>query len=515
MSWFHDVAQLVDILFVGSHVGPGGVARTTEIQTLSMENDCSYPRSVHIMHGYVTTILRYNKSQQNTQMDKLIARFIPPRFGHLFLYYLVIIRSLERVWAADVFGAGQSSAYKNLVFVRYAKPMLGPQFSKVLYQSTLQYLFVGLGISDYRQLIKAILRIVLGIDYDDGDDDDKIEVADEIFGHSNQVGTTMYGLSYTDLPNLTSELIRLHQKYCQHVHRWLGEGEPLPEHVEPLNMTQMTTMFNQMRSAVANALEYNPSEETVVSVINNAARTAIQTTLLNSVIPTIQNTITTELSDTIANMPWQYLIGADTRIPEECHRPIVVQPSTSRMFTRLFGKNAGPKSSQQAQLMQLVVERQRHVMGIIPTGGGKSALYQAPALCEASGITVCIFPFRALTQDQIIQAHELGIAVATWPERHSESPDPDDPLYMQFIPINPNETRLVCVSAHHAGSDEFIPWLRALYNADLLTRVVVDEVHQLLGNIPLLSRGRLIASSVDSRALPADRHYYCFAIKLR
>ena len=163
MGWFQDVSQLVDTLFLGSHVGPGGVARGTEIQTLSIENTAACPRNLFVMHGYLVAALRYNKTRHNTRMDRLIARFIPPRFSRIFLYYTVLIRPLERIWADDVFGPSTSTAYKHLAFVRYAKPMESPQFSRVLYDSTLEFLFVGLGIHDYRQVIKAVLRIILGI----------------------------------------------------------------------------------------------------------------------------------------------------------------------------------------------------------------------------------------------------------------------------------------------------------------------------------------------------------------
>jgi superfamily II DNA helicase RecQ len=179
-------------------------------------------------------------------------------------------------------------------------------------------------------------------------------------------------------------------------------------------------------------------------------------------------------------MPWQYLIGADTRVPDECHRPVIVQPSTLHMLRRVLGNDATPKSPEQAQILQLVLDRQLHVVATLPTGGGKSILYQVPALCESSGMTVCIFPFRALTQDQILQAHELGISVATWPEYHSESSDEEDPIYAQYIPINPDQTQLICVSAHYAGRAEFLTFLKALLKAGLLNRVVVDEVHTFL-----------------------------------
>ena len=55
MSWFGDVSDFVDALFVGSHIGPGGVPHSTEVQTLSYKNVKESVRGLHIMHGYLTT----------------------------------------------------------------------------------------------------------------------------------------------------------------------------------------------------------------------------------------------------------------------------------------------------------------------------------------------------------------------------------------------------------------------------------------------------------------------------
>ena len=56
MAWFNDISQLVDALFVRSHIEPGGVPRGREVQTLSRENVEECPRSIYIMHGYVASV---------------------------------------------------------------------------------------------------------------------------------------------------------------------------------------------------------------------------------------------------------------------------------------------------------------------------------------------------------------------------------------------------------------------------------------------------------------------------
>ena len=53
----------------------------------------------------------------------------------------------------------------------------------------------------------------------------------------------------------------------------------------------------------------------------------------------------------------------------------------------------------------------RDALVVLPTGGGKSLCYQAPALLR-DGLTVVVSPLISLMQDQIDALHELGVAVA-------------------------------------------------------------------------------------------------------
>lgn len=481
MNWFHDVSRLVDMLFLGSHVGPGGVARGTEMATLSMENVKTSQRNLYVMHGYLVAALRYNKTQHSTQMDKLIARFIPPRFGRILLYYIAIVRPLERIWSEEAFGRSKSDAYRHLVFVRYATPMESVQFSRILHDSTLEHLDVGLGLRDYRQFIKSVLRTVLQIDYDKVED--QLDITDASFGHSSNIGETFYGLSCTDLPNLSNKMFCLHQEFCQRFHRWLGEGEPLPGQCDPLSTTEMTTMFNNMRSLVEKTAEHRDSlsQESIVSAVREVALDAIKESIQNTLAPVIQRSIRTEIHDTLVNMHQFYYPGgdSDTHIPESCLLPVTVQPSTLKSLRRLFGSNASPKSPEHVQILQLILDRRYHVIGILPTGGGKGALYQVPSSDEQTGMTICIFPVQALVQDQMLQARRLGISVATWPEHYYAKSNKNAP-YMQHVSINHDQTRLVCISAHHVGHDEFLPWLKALRGNGILTRVVFNEAHQFL-----------------------------------
>lgn len=74
--------------------------------------------------------------------------------------------------------------------------------------------------------------------------------------------------------------------------------------------------------------------------------------------------------------------------------------------------------SQAAAIAQLI-EKNDNALVVYPTGGGKSLVYQVPALCLDSGITLVISPLISLMKDQVRVFIRVSIAlcVLTGPGR--------------------------------------------------------------------------------------------------
>ena len=94
-----------------------------------------------------------------------------------------------------------------------------------------------------------------------------------------------------------------------------------------------------------------------------------------------------------------------------------------RELTRWFGFDGfrpEPASADGRPMQQSIVESAmagRHVLGILPTGTGKSLCYQIPALSrydKTGALTVVISPLVALMADQVagLEAHGIGSCVA-------------------------------------------------------------------------------------------------------
>ena len=64
----------------------------------------------------------------------------------------------------------------------------------------------------------------------------------------------------------------------------------------------------------------------------------------------------------------------------------------------------------QSELIEAIASN-RDVLGVMPTGSGKSVCYQIPALL-LHGITIVISPLISLMRDQVDGANEIGIPAA-------------------------------------------------------------------------------------------------------
>ena len=65
----------------------------------------------------------------------------------------------------------------------------------------------------------------------------------------------------------------------------------------------------------------------------------------------------------------------------------------------------------QREVLPVILEKEHDCIVSIPTGGGKSVLFQGPAIYRAAfsrRLSLVITPLRALMQDQVEELHDRG-----------------------------------------------------------------------------------------------------------
>lgn len=109
----------------------------------------------------------------------------------------------------------------------------------------------------------------------------------------------------------------------------------------------------------------------------------------------------------------------------------------------------------------------RDVLGVLPTGGGKSICYQLPALMM-DGIALVISPLISLMKDQVDALRENGIA-ATFINSSLSLED----YKKSLSEIRSGSVKLVYISPERLENDFFIDFLKDLR----VSFVAVDEAH--------------------------------------
>lgn len=109
----------------------------------------------------------------------------------------------------------------------------------------------------------------------------------------------------------------------------------------------------------------------------------------------------------------------------------------------------------------------RDVLAILPTGGGKSLLYQIPALLD-DGVTLVVSPLVALMQDQVAALRSRGVAAAALdasvPRRDAEQ---------VLLRARFGKLKLLYVAPERLSSELFAAALPDLP----VVRLAVDEAH--------------------------------------
>lgn len=116
----------------------------------------------------------------------------------------------------------------------------------------------------------------------------------------------------------------------------------------------------------------------------------------------------------------------------------------------------------------------RDLFVTLPTGSGKSLIYQLPALYKNYGLAIVISPLVALISNQVSNAKKLGIPVATVNSHMSKS---WNHKVKSEIQSKDCRLRLLYLTPETLCSDHFKPYLDQLNQNKLLKLFAIDEAH--------------------------------------
>jgi ATP-dependent DNA helicase Q1 len=131
----------------------------------------------------------------------------------------------------------------------------------------------------------------------------------------------------------------------------------------------------------------------------------------------------------------------------------------------------------------------RDLVVVMPTGGGKSLIYQLPALIS-KGTTVVVTPLLSLMDDQVYNLRAIGISAemlngtttqdeARAIQHRLAGTKPKDKVKAeQFDHDNQGSIKLIYVTPEKIDqSKTFMNTLQKMHDGGLLARIVIDEAH--------------------------------------
>jgi superfamily II DNA helicase RecQ len=124
------------------------------------------------------------------------------------------------------------------------------------------------------------------------------------------------------------------------------------------------------------------------------------------------------------------------------------------------------KSGEQMRAVKLALRRKVDVLTILPTGGGKSLVFQLPAWVEKDLTTVVIVPFVALAEEMKDRCIDMGLSCYVWRDSGTI--------------LTRESAQVVIVGVEHAVHSDFQQLLIQMEGAKKLARIVLDECHIVL-----------------------------------
>ncbi|BEV01221.1 UvrD-helicase domain-containing protein [Novosphingobium olei] len=163
-------------------------------------------------------------------------------------------------------------------------------------------------------------------------------------------------------------------------------------------------------------------------------------------------------------------------------------PTDFASMERFLVENWNPKQGQpkalegfkpsQRSAMEAICARSSHVLVSLPTGEGKSVLFQVPALCRGlrnRRLTLVISPLKALMRDQVEGLRDLGFAESV-DFLSSDRPKHEIDVVMQGV--LDHRLVLLYVAPERLRSAVFLDVLEKRMRSDAgLDHVVIDEAH--------------------------------------
>ncbi|KAJ1814286.1 hypothetical protein LPJ60_006082, partial [Coemansia sp. RSA 2675] len=505
IKWRHKVSVLVKKFLFAIHLSGGQPARATELNTLMIKDWDIQKRGLYIVEKRIALATRYWKGQALYGKDKHVLRLLPKDLGELLLKYLVFVKPCE-VAITSALACNKPKevrAAETAIVSHYLFTQMGHEFSDDLVRTTFAKLWkksVGykLTFQDMRHIMQAFLMsnctmfrtsVNSELVEEEGDhfqdrSEDYRALCERAKNHkqfcamASQAAHTAHvaELNYA----ISSEGIRLvmEQQLLNNCKTSMLWQEIL---LSKVDQTKYPTEWPRIPKSAWSKMSVNAysTEHGLIGVSAGAlvgapvAATGPPTTVnvaqtfqtFSCVYPERTSSRGSGGSSSSSNRDEIVVRRGQGDISEHTRHTVQEKLIEHSQRTGISTFN----SQQQKDSVCRLVEEERDMLVVLPTGGGKSFIFQLASLIDGDAypgrFTLVVSPLKALTQNIYDECLKHGVPCMIW-SRGS------------LRPIIPGIfTGIVVAAVESLEEDRFADFLLACQANNNLRRVVIDEAH--------------------------------------
>jgi superfamily II DNA helicase RecQ len=486
-EYMREVDKFRKLLLFCIHITGGQPARGTEILSLRFKNGSYRDRNIFIMDGFVTTVTLYNKTEAEWDTPKVVPRFLPWRVGQLLALYLVYSQPFVEMVSVRT---GQGCGWSEYIWADDKGPWETPKLTSILRHRTGQDLGHALGTLDFRHAAVGIGRVYVGDTFASGykdeageieepemETDDPLEIS---AGRGSAVGVNRYAVRSDIVRHLSQRNMDTFRPLSESWHRFLGlesrktataasvvskrKGEELKTPVAKAKKVDISWAGGLMTPA-SFSTGHDAGSTTTIATPNSMGSPSTPGGAMRTPVP-VTNMFSSPLqrfavSGNFAPSSPQAPPPPPTRAkPAPSFVDTEQQKKAVRKALGLAETAAvAYKSPEQEEALERILNGLDSALAVVlPTGGGKSLLFTAPACLDDPGMSIVVIPYKQLMVDTVEDAKGLGIGAVEW------SHDLHDPADIVFVSADKLNNTFFDYAARMAGKG-------------LVRRVFIDECH--------------------------------------
>ena len=367
------VQSIIDKSLPLTHLTYGNPARGKEICGLMIRNGWSVLRGLYIQDGMLMLLTEYHKSQARTGKPRVIARFPPAAVAQVLIAIIADVLPFLDFLRRQAQAPPLSSTY---LWSNNGLPVTTESASKGLGNMTQHHLGVYLTIQPWRHIAKAIDRdLIRGFTGEDFDEIDDTVVHDFQSGHTVTTAVHNYAVRADMLVGLSNATIQAFRDVSIQWHKWLGVD---------------TRMMGPPPSPDKRLISATPHRPNAPPETPRRQETSVA------------ETSSVRKHSRVESNPFS----------AESGRSVVatIRDAMARLVTPLLSFI----SPQQRDAIKAAVDETSDLIIVLPTGGGKTLVYQIPCLLETSKAHIVVSPLDALLQTTVRKCQEEKIDTMQW-----------------------------------------------------------------------------------------------------